>query len=122
MTVAIGSGTPLMANDFKRDWKFEGDLFCDKERAVYKVRPSKTKKQTLSKLHSFKKSHQALGCNRGLKYVITGKVLDAVKGATKQGYSQGAIQGDSLQLGGVFLISRKQGLMQTKRFNRFFTR
>jgi len=83
--VAIGSGTPLMANDFKRNFKYEGDLYCDKERAVYK----------------------ALGCNRGLKYVISGKVLDAVKNANKQGYPVGTVQGDSLQLGGVFFHFQK---------------
>jgi len=78
--IAIGSGTPIMANDFKRDWNFNGDIYCDKERAVYK----------------------ALGCNRGLKYVISSKVLDASKKANNQGYINGAIQGDALQLGGVF--------------------
>lgn len=77
-----------MANDFKRDWNFNGDIYCDKERAVYK----------------------ALGCNRGLKYVISSKVLDASKKANNQGYINGAIQGDALQLGGVFLISKKQGI------------
>jgi len=32
------------------------------------------------------------------------------KKANNQGYINGAIQGDALQLGGVFLISKKQGI------------
>lgn len=76
-----------MANDFQKEFKFAGELYCDKERSVYK----------------------ALGCNRGLKYVISTKVLDVTKKAHSMGFQGGAIQGDVLQLGGVFLISRKQG-------------
>jgi len=78
-----------MANDFQKEFKFAGDLYCDKERAVYK----------------------ALGCNRGLKYVISGKVLEATKKAHNAGFQGGGIAGDVLQLGGVFLINRKQGIV-----------
>jgi len=78
-----------MANDFKKEFSFEGDLYCDKDRAAYK----------------------ALGCNRGLKYIISSNALSAYKGAKNAGYQGGSMQGDALQLGGVFLISRKEGIL-----------
>jgi len=87
--IAVGSGTPLMANSFKTEVNFPGDLYCDKERNVYK----------------------ALGCNRGLKYIISSSALDSFKTAKQDGYTGKGIQGDALQLGGVFLISRKEGIL-----------
>jgi len=86
--VAIGSGTSLMANGFQKEFKFQGSLFCDKDRAAYK----------------------ALGCNRGLKYVINSKTLEASKNAVQK-HPNGSIQGDALQLGGVFVISKKSGVL-----------
>jgi len=79
-----------MANSFQKEASFPGELYCDKERNVYK----------------------ALGCNRGLKYIISSKALDARVKANARGFTNvGGVQGDALQLGGVFLISRKDGIM-----------
>jgi len=88
--IAVGSGTPLMANSFQTEVSFPGDLYCDKDRNVYK----------------------ALGCNRGLKYIISSTSLEARVKANARGFKNvGGIQGDALQLGGVFLISRKEGIV-----------
>jgi len=87
--VAIGSGTPLMAKSFQSDYGFTGKLYCDQSRKIY----------------------DELGCQRGLKYVFNGQALSALKKAVKEGYSQGKTQGDNLQLGGVFLISKSRGML-----------
>lgn len=87
--VAIGSGNPAMAKNFKQDFNFPGEIFVDEGRAVY----------------------EKLGCHRGVKYVLNSKALGAIKAAMKEGYSQGKTQGDSLQLGGVFIISKTKGLL-----------
>lgn len=87
--IAIGCGTSLMAKNFQEEFNFSGDLFVDKKREVYK----------------------ALGCNRGLKYVLSTKTLKAAKEINAEGFSQGKTQGDSLQLGGVFVISRTRGVL-----------
>jgi len=87
--VAIGSGTPLMAKSFQEEYHFPGTLFVDRKRLIYK----------------------ALGCNRGVKYALAPKTLLAAKKALSEGFSQGATQGDALQLGGVFVIGKKDGLI-----------
>jgi len=78
-----------MAKGFQSEFSFPGDIYVDQKREIYK----------------------ALGCNRGLKYVLNTKVLKAVKSTMNEGYSQGKTEGDSLQLGGVFIISLKQGIL-----------
>jgi hypothetical protein len=46
-----------------------------------------------------------------LKYIISPKALDARVKANARGFTNvGGVQGDALQLGGVFLISRKDGM------------
>jgi len=88
--IAVGSGTPLMANSFQKEVSFPGDLYCDKERNIYK----------------------ALGCSRGLKYIINSKALEMRLQAHARGFKNiGGTQGDALQLGGVFLVSRKDGIV-----------
>jgi len=87
--VAIGNGTPLMAKSFQQEFNFPGDIYVDQKKQVY----------------------QSLGCNRGLKYAINGKALKAIKNALGEGFSQGKTQGDSLQLGGTFIISSKDGVL-----------
>jgi len=87
--VAIGSGTPLMAKGFQSEFNFPGDIYVDQKREIYK----------------------ALGCNRGLKYVLNPKVLKAAKATLNEGYTQGKTEGDALQLGGVFIISPKNGIL-----------
>lgn len=87
--VAVGSGTPFMAADFANQFRFTGDLYVDQSRAVY----------------------EAFNCKRGLKYAINMRVLKAAKDAMSQGHSQGSTQGDSLQLGGTFVISKTQGVI-----------
>jgi len=87
--VAIGSGTPLMAKTFQKEFNFPGEIFVDQKREIYK----------------------ALGCNRGATYVLNTKALKAIKNTFSEGYSQGKTQGDSLQLGGTFVISLKEGIL-----------
>jgi len=87
--VAIGSGTPLMAKSFQSDFAFSGDIYVDQKREIYK----------------------ALGCNRGLKYALNTKALRAIQSAMSEGYSQGKTAGDSLQLGGTFIISLQHGIL-----------
>jgi len=87
--VAIGSGTAPMAKNFQAEFNFKGTLYVDPKREVY----------------------SALGCNRGLKYVLSQKTLGSIMSANGEGFSQGKTQGDSLQLGGVFLISKTEGLL-----------
>jgi len=87
--VAVGSGTPLMAKNFKQEFQFPGDIYVDQKRAIY----------------------QALGCNRGASYVLNKKALKATVQIFSEGYSQGKTQGDSLQLGGTFIIRVKDGIL-----------
>jgi len=87
--VAIGSGTPLMAKSFQEEFSFPGDIYVDKKREIYK----------------------ALGCNRGLKYALNKKALKAIKDTMSEGYSQGKTAGDTLQLGGAFIISATNGIL-----------
>lgn len=63
-----------MAKNFQEEFKFAGDLYVDRKREVYKE----------------------LGCNRGLKYILSGKSLKAIKSVRNEGYSQGSTQGDAL--------------------------
>jgi hypothetical protein len=72
--VAIGSGTPGMAKNFQSEFQFPGELYVDEGRAIY----------------------EQLGCNRGVKFVLNGNALGAIKKAMKEGYSQGKTQGDTL--------------------------
>jgi len=87
--VAVGSGNPLMAKSFKEEFNFPGTIYVDQKREIYK----------------------ALGCNRGLKYAINGKALKAIQRAMSEGFSQGKTAGDSLQLGGTFIISIHNGIL-----------
>jgi len=87
--VAVGSGNPLMAKSFQQEFEFSGDIYVDQKREIYK----------------------ALGCNRGLKYAINGKALRAMQSAMSEGFSQGKTAGDSLQLGGTFVISKQNGIL-----------
>jgi len=87
--IGIGSGTPVMALNFKEEYKFGGTLYVDQKRLIY----------------------QALGCNRGLKFIINTKVLAALKTTKANGYSNGKTEGDAMQLGGAFVISNKDGVI-----------
>jgi len=87
--IGIGSGTPVMAQNFKEEYKFGGTLYVDQKRMVY----------------------QALGCNRGLKFIVNTKVLAALKSTRANGYANGKTEGDALQLGGAFVISNKDGVI-----------
>jgi len=87
--VAIGSGTPLMAKNFQQEFNFPGDIYVDQKRAIY----------------------EGLGCNRGASYVLNMKALKALKSTLSEGYSQGKTQGDALQLGGAFIISKADGIL-----------
>jgi len=87
--VAVGSGTPLMAKSFQQEFGFSGDIYVDQKREIYNT----------------------LGCNRGVKYVLNGKALKSIQAAMADGFSQGKTAGDSLQLGGTFVISAKGGIL-----------
>jgi len=79
----------MMAKNFHEEFHFPGTLYVDRKRLVYK----------------------SLGCNRGIKYTLAPKTLKAAKKALSEGFSQGGTQGDALQLGGAFVISKKDGLI-----------
>jgi hypothetical protein len=66
-----------------------GKIYVDQERSLYR----------------------AFNCRRGLKYVISLKSLAEVKSALREGYKPGSIQGDPLQLGGVFVYTKKHGII-----------
>jgi hypothetical protein len=87
--VAIGLGSPASAKDFATEYKFPGKIYVDQAREVY----------------------QALGCNRGLRYVLNSDTLKSIKKSMNEGFSQGKTQGDSLQLGGTFIISATKGIL-----------
>jgi len=78
-----------MAKDFVKEFGFPGDLYVDQKRLVY----------------------EAFNCKRGLKYALNMRVLKAAKDAMSQGFSQGRTEGDGLQLGGVFVISKSKGIL-----------
>jgi len=86
---AVGSGTSLMAKAFQEEYKFGGKLFVDQKRSVY----------------------SALECNRGVTYILKPKALLSYKKALEEGFANGSVQGDGLQLGGIFLISKSQGIL-----------
>jgi len=86
---AVGSGTPLMAKSFQEEYNFVGKLFCDQKRGVY----------------------QALDCNRGVTYLLAPRALAAYKRGLQEGFVNSAPQGDALQLGGTFLLSRSHGIL-----------
>lgn len=87
--VAVGTGSPAMAHAFIQETGFKGDLYVDPGRKLY----------------------AALDCRRGLKYVINGKTLAAAKLAREEGHSPGKKAGDTLQLGGTFILSQREGVL-----------
>jgi len=87
--VAVGSGSPFMATAFKEKTSFPGELFVDQKRVLY----------------------QALDCKRGLTRVLGLKSLAKYKNAMSKGFSQGKTQGNGLQLGGTFLMSKAEGIV-----------
>mmetsp|Transcript_7010 Transcript_7010/g.9688 ORF Transcript_7010/g.9688 Transcript_7010/m.9688 type:complete len:111 (-) Transcript_7010:124-456(-) len=78
-----------MAAAFQEEYKFPGNIYVDQKRQMY----------------------DALGCNRGAKFIMSLAALKAARQAYAEGFTQGATQGDALQLGGVFVISRKEGIL-----------
>lgn len=80
--VAIGNGTPLMAQDFVEQFNIPFPLFTDDKRVSYK----------------FMNFHYGLGI--GLS------TLKAGFGATKKGFKQGKTQGNVWQQGGEALFAK----------------
>jgi len=78
-----------MAKDFAKQFNFPGELYVDQRRLIY----------------------DAFKCKRGLKYAINFKVLKKAKEAMSQGFSQGKTEGDGLQLGGSFVLSKQNGIL-----------
>lgn len=78
-----------MAKEFQEQFKFPGDLFVDQGRKVF----------------------EALKCKRGMKLVLSKNSLLAYKDALKDGHKPGSTQGDGSQLGGVFLMNSKEGVL-----------
>jgi len=87
-------------------FRFPGHVFVDQKKLLYKV----------------------LGCKKGISKCFSSATLKQSKIAYKEGYRQGifdvnmhflpflkillgAIQGDPLQLGGVFVIAPSKGLV-----------
>jgi len=73
-----------MAKNFAEDFKFPGELYVDQNLGIYK----------------------ALNCRRGVKLVLGWNAMKEIKKAIGDGYRQGATQGDGMQLGGAFLLSK----------------
>lgn len=78
-----------MAKAFAEQFNFAGKLLVDPSRAVY----------------------EALKCKRGAGAAINFKMLKAAKRAYAEGYRQGKTQGDGLQLGGVFVFRKDEGIV-----------
>jgi len=78
-----------MAKNFQKEFDFPGSIFVDENKTIYK----------------------ALGTKRGLQYVLSPLSLQPIAAAFAEGYTQSNFLGDSLQLGGIFLISLKGGIL-----------
>jgi len=87
--VAVGTGSPAMAHAFAAETGFKGDLYVDQGRHLF----------------------AALDCRRGLKYAINGRTLAAAKQARSEGHTHAKRAGDSLQVGGTFIVSNKDGIV-----------
>lgn len=87
--IAVGTGQPEAALKFAQETNFPGRIVTDPSRALYR----------------------AFNCKRGLRLCMGKRTLAAAKMARAEGYSQGAAAGDLYQLGGVFLLSRDDGIL-----------
>jgi hypothetical protein len=88
--VAIGNGTPEMAREFLKEYPFPGRIFVDPEKKLY----------------------EAMHCKHGVKYALSEDVLRYTRAACERAaHRQSGIQGDPLQLGGVFVISPTKGMV-----------
>jgi hypothetical protein len=87
--IAVGTGPPDAAQKFAQETNFPGRIVTDPSRAIYR----------------------AFNCKRGLRLCMGKRTLAAAKMARAEGYSQGAAAGDLYQLGGVFLLSRDDGIL-----------
>jgi hypothetical protein len=87
--IAVGTGPPDAALKFAQETNFPGRIVTDQSRAIYR----------------------AFNCKRGLRLCMGKRTLAAAKLARAEGYSQGAAAGDLYQLGGVFLLSRDDGIL-----------
>jgi len=79
----------MMAKDFIEQFSFPGQLYVDQQRTVY----------------------NAMKCKRGFKYLLTSNGIKKVKDALAEGYSQGKTQGDGLQMGGSWVLSKSKGIL-----------
>jgi peroxiredoxin len=81
--VAIGSGTPQQAADFRREHSFPGRVLTDPELATYR----------------------AAGLRREARRVVTPGSIRRAIGAYRQGHRQGRVQGDPWQQGGTLVLT-----------------
>jgi hypothetical protein len=79
----IGNGSPSFIAGFRENTHYDGPLYTDPSLEVY----------------------QRAGLKRGVLKVLSPRAALAALGALKGGFRQGRTQGDTLQQGGVLVIS-----------------
>ena len=87
--IAVGTGQPEAAAKFKSETNFPGRIVTDPTRTLYR----------------------AFNCKRGIRLCLGKRTLAAARLARNEGYEQGPSNGDLYQLGGVFLLTRQDGIL-----------
>jgi tRNA A-37 threonylcarbamoyl transferase component Bud32/peroxiredoxin len=87
--IAVGTGQPEAAAKFKSETNFPGRIVTDPTRTLYR----------------------AFNCKRGIRLCLGKRTLAAARLARNEGYEQGPSNGDLYQLGGVFLLTRQDGVL-----------
>lgn len=81
--VAIGTGSTRFISSFREETGYEYPIFIDKKKDVYEY----------------------FMCKRGIgRSLFNIKTIKAFKSAVLDGYRQGMTSGDTLQLGGIFIL------------------
>ncbi len=86
--VVIGNGAAHFARAFRGDYELDFPLLVDPDRVAYR----------------------AAGLRRGLAGTLSPRVALHAARALAKGFFQTSVQGDALQLGGVFVIRRGGGV------------
>lgn len=86
--VIVGTANPIAAGIFRKDFGLPPVVYADVERKLYRD----------------------LGCRRGFRWAYSPQAFSAMIEAVNQGHRASQGVGDSLQLGGVFLLSKEDGI------------
>eukprot|EP01122_Echinamoeba_exundans_P008864 TRINITY_DN3020_c0_g1_i2.p1 TRINITY_DN3020_c0_g1~~TRINITY_DN3020_c0_g1_i2.p1 ORF type:complete len:1064 (+),score=240.87 TRINITY_DN3020_c0_g1_i2:630-3821(+) len=86
--VIIGTASPIASGIFRKDFGLPPVIFSDVDKKVYRE----------------------LGCRRGFRWAYSPQAFSAMVEAVGQGHRASQGVGDALQLGGVFLLSKEDGI------------